>query len=175
MVSRITPPDAEVPDAPETASSIVASAFPRDGPGAPLCPAYHRRWKKYANGGHAKTRAPMMMPAISHEVSLLEVVDEDEGLIEGEGLVEGVGAVAVVGMMPAFAAVFRAYTLLSPDPTKMVAPSLLTAGDDDTAPPVWNDHPITPVEAFRAYTFLSCDPTKIVSPSLLTASDEYPK
>jgi hypothetical protein len=55
-------------------------------------------------------------------------------------------------------AAFSAYTFLSPEPTKMLAPSGLTAGDEYTSPPVANAHLCAPVAAFSAYTFLSvCD------------------
>ena len=66
-----------------------------------------------------------------------------------------------------------AYTLPSFAPTKMLAPSGLTAGDEDKIPPVANAHLCAPVAAFSAYKFLSIEPTKILAPSGLTAGDEY--
>ena len=56
-------------------------------------------------------------------------------------------------------AAFSAYTLLSHEPTKMLAPSGLTAGDEYTPFPVANAHLCAPVAAFSAYTSLSFEPT----------------
>jgi hypothetical protein len=69
-------------------------------------------------------------------------------------------------------AAISAYTLESRDPTYTVDPSALTAGDENTYPPVVYDHLTDPVKAFRAYTLESYDPTYTVDPSALTAGDE---
>ena len=69
-------------------------------------------------------------------------------------------------------AAFSAYTFPSLAPTKMLAPSGLTAGDDHTYSPVANAHLCAPVAAFSEYTFLSAEPTKMLAPSGLTAGDE---
>ena len=69
---------------------------------------------------------------------------------------------------------FSAYTFPSYEPTKMLAPSGLTAGDESTEPPVANTHLCAPVAAFSARTgwLEPQEHTKMLAPSGLTAGDD---